>query len=332
MGSTNNDIATIESGALSERMTPRVFIQDFLAYTFARTRNEKTRNAYTRNINYYLNWLEATGHTGGDMRDITDYLTYLSGRYAPSTVNSYYSIVRSFYKWLEASRIYPNITAGTRGAKLPEGFAKDVLTVDQYQKVLESIDRETITGLRDYAIIDLMIHTALRINEVRLANISDIRQDPTGYYTMMIQGKGHNSKDAEVKFSPEVMESIRAYLRVRGIGDNANHPLFVRASNHNTKQPGDDGRLALPSLSTIIKGRFKAAGVDSSRITAHSLRHTAVTWSILGGATIQEAGAMARHKNIATTMIYAHNVDRMVNPAERKIDAFLSDPSHYLKE
>jgi integrase/recombinase XerC/integrase/recombinase XerD len=64
-------------------------------------------------------------------------------------------------------------------------------------------------------------------------------------------------------------------------------------------------------------------GIDDSRITAHSLRHTAITLSLLAGATPQEARAMARHADINTTLIYAHNINRIAQAPEKKIDEFL---------
>jgi integrase/recombinase XerC/integrase/recombinase XerD len=65
-------------------------------------------------------------------------------------------------------------------------------------------------------------------------------------------------------------------------------------------------------------------GLDSKRFSAHSMRHTGITLSLKGGATIQEAQAMARHSSIDTTMIYAHNINRLLHAPERKIDDVLS--------
>ncbi len=77
------------------------------------------------------------------------------------------------------------------------------------------------------------------------------------------------------------------------------------------------------SVGQIIKKYLRCIGLDNRRITAHSLRHTAITFSLQGGATIQEARAFARHASINTTITYAHNVNRIVNAAERKIDMIL---------
>jgi integrase/recombinase XerC/integrase/recombinase XerD len=83
-------------------------------------------------------------------------------------------------------------------------------------------------------------------------------------------------------------------------------------------------RLTTRTLRRIIKGRLQAIGIDSDRLTAHSLRHTAIILSLKAGATIQEAQALARHANINTTLIYAHNIDRIKQAPERKIDALIS--------
>ena len=82
-------------------------------------------------------------------------------------------------------------------------------------------------------------------------------------------------------------------------------------------------RLTTRSVSRIIKEHLREIGLDSPRLTAHSLRHTAITLSLQAGATIQEAQALGRHANINTTLIYAHNIDRIAHAPEKKIDAFL---------
>ena len=77
------------------------------------------------------------------------------------------------------------------------------------------------------------------------------------------------------------------------------------------------------TVSGIAKSAMRAIGLDDRRHTAHSLRHTAVTYALLGGAKVEEAQEMARHANINTTLIYSHHVDRIQNAAERKIESIL---------
>jgi integrase/recombinase XerC/integrase/recombinase XerD len=93
-------------------------------------------------------------------------------------------------------------------------------------------------------------------------------------------------------------------------------PLFVSHSDRNNTE-----RVTTRTLSRIAKERLRGINLNSTRLSAHSLRHTAITLSLQAGATIQEAQGMARHASITTTMIYAHNIDRIANAPERKIDA-----------
>jgi integrase/recombinase XerC len=104
----------------------------------------------------------------------------------------------------------------------------------------------------------------------------------------------------------------------------AESPLFMVFSDGNKGK-----RLATRSLRKIIKQAYKEAGLNSDRLTSHSLRHTAITLSLAGGATLQEAQQFARHGNINTTMIYSHNLELQKNRCsgitEKAI--FASEPS-----
>ena len=72
-----------------------------------------------------------------------------------------------------------------------------------------------------------------------------------------------------------------------------------------------------------MKNNLRGIDIDDARLTAYSLRHTAITLSLIGGATAQEARVMARHADINTTLIYAHNINRIKQAPEKKIDELL---------
>jgi len=116
---------------------------------------------------------------------------------------------------------------------------------------------------------------------------------------------------------PEVAAAIREYLMFRDngktVGNSEDRPLFESSSDRNT------GQRITRSLRRIIKGRMRAAGFDSERLTAHSLRHTAITQALLAGSPLQEVQQFARHNSINTTQIYAHNLDRLQSSCEANI-------------
>ena len=178
--------------------------------------------------------------------------------------------------------------------------------------ILEDVDRSTLTGKRDYAILVLMVTGGLRTIEVNRALVEDLRTlgDDTVLY---VQGKGKDEKAEYIKIQPEVEKAIRVYLAARG-DVSGKQPLFTSSSNNS-----NGAAISTRSISGLVKAHFRASGFDSERLTAHSLRHTAVTLSLIGGQSLQEVQQFARHSNISTTQIYAHNLDRAKNKCEATI-------------
>jgi len=91
---------------------------------------------------------------------------------------------------------------------------KDPLTVDDVSGLLGSIDRSTIEGKRDYALINLLIRTGLRTIETIRADVGDIRQ-ASGETVLSVQGKGRDEKDELVILTPPSLNPIREYLTAR---------------------------------------------------------------------------------------------------------------------
>lgn len=282
--------------------------------------NESTKSGYERAFRQFASWADGAGLRADKMTrsDICAYRDHLLREHKASTVRAYLVPVRAFYKWTASEGLYPNITEGMRSPKQPRGFAKDCLTPYQATQVLDALEaRSDANALRDYALVNLTMRTGLRAIEVSRADIGDFRTMGSRR-VLWVQGKGRDSKDDFVIVPDEAAAPIDAYLATREDRENT-APLFASSGNRNKQ-----GRMTTRSISRICKEAFKAVGIDSDRITAHSLRHTAVTAALIGGATVQEAQAMARHSDISTTMVYSHNIDRANNPAELKATAYFS--------
>jgi integrase/recombinase XerC len=218
-----------------------------------------------------------------------------------------------FFKWASAEGLYPNVADNIRAPKIrQDNTRRDALAEKDVQRILGSIDRDTTQGKRDYAMILLCVTGALRIIEIQRADLGDIKTI-AGERVLFIQGKGRDEKDEYKKLVPEVDAAIEDYLATRPHARKAD-PLFTGTSNR-----AKGCRISEPGISRIIKTRFRAAGYDSERITAHSLRHTAVTMDLKAGATLQEAQHFARHASPMTTGIYAHNLDRAKDRSEQNV-------------
>lgn len=282
----------------------------FLAYLDS---SLKTVETYTRALRQLFNYFSLNGirqPTRGDILAFRDELK--ASGHKPTTIQSYITATKLFFKWTAQEGLYPNIAEHLKGAKLNRDHKKDYLTSRQIKEVLDSIERDTLKGLRDYAILTLMITGGLRAIEVVRADVGDIRT--VGDFTALyVQGKGREEKTEYIKISPQVEKAIWAYLTARGEKDEK-APLFSSTSNNNRGV-----RLTTRSVSGIVKTRLQQAGYNSPRLTAHSLRHTAVTLSLLAGKDIAEVQQFARHANIATTMIYNHALDKAKNGCSEAI-------------
>ena len=136
---------------------------------------------------------------------------------------------------------------------------------------------------------------------------------------LYVQGKGREQKDDFVVLTDSAVRPIYAYLSMRKERDRE-APLFASLSNKTMGQ-----RLKTRSLREIVKRAMRLAGFDDDRLTTHSLRHTAVTLALLGGASLQQAQSMARHTNINTTLVYSHNLDRVSQAGEFAVDRMLGE-------
>ena len=271
---------------------------------------------YKRWLQRFFDWLQAEGNTTPQREDIIRYRDYLYaiGR-SPATVAGYILAVKSFFRWTAQFHLYENIADNIKTKKVSTEHKRDALTSQQALRLLESIDRSTLVGKRDYAILAMMLTCGLRDTEVVNANVEDLR--PRGdHIVIYVLGKGHAQKDSFVIVHNDTEQAIRDYLAERGV-QSGTEPLFAsvghrKAADENGFHPAV-GRLRVDSLSKIVKKRLIDAGYNSKRLTAHSMRHTAVTLSLLSGKSLQETKVFARHRNINTTLIYDHSIKQDQN-------------------
>lgn len=310
--------ALIPAPAKAEVMATAPALEELVSrFLEAQDLAPSSKDTYSRQLKRFTSWLRDTGRASKMSQlsrgDILAYKQSLQDSGLSSySVSGYLVTVRKLFTWLEAEKIYPNIARDIKGLKKARGFRKDCLTPSQIRESLASIDRSTPEGLRDYTLLNLLVRTGLRVIEIARAEVGDIRQE-SSEAVLWIQGKGRDAKDDFVLLVEDTLKPIQAYLSSRGqLPDEA--PLFASISDRNTGQP-----LTTRSISRIVKEVFRDIGLDSKRLTAHSLRHTAITLSIKGGASLQQAQAMARHSDPKTTMIYFHNLNRLQAGAERFI-------------
>ncbi|MGN0038609.1 MAG: tyrosine-type recombinase/integrase [Coriobacteriales bacterium] len=282
-----------------------------------------TKGSYRRALRLFFRWHGERGGGGVSRADILAFKNDQLSRVKSNTAGTYLVSVRSFFKWADSVGLHSNVTSGVKGTKRVRGHRRDALTPAQVSRVLSVLKGDTLQAKRDYAIFNLLARTGLRTVELFRARIIDLRNQG-GQTVLLVMGKGRQERDDLVVITPATEGPLRDYLAMRrAAGVDAclpESPLFASLSNKTCGQP-----LSTRSLREIVKGAMRKAGIDDPRISAHSLRHTAITLALLGGASITQAQALARHTDVNVTLGYSHALDRMANAPEHLVDRMLDE-------
>lgn len=138
-----------------------------------------------------------------------------------------------------------------------------------------------------------------------------------GQWFVRIHGKARAGKTDSVQISEPLKKMIDDYLSVRPAGKKGT-PLFVSTANRNR-----GARLETQTVSRLAKKTFADVGIISDRITCHSCRATAVTLMLEAGVPMREVQRVVRHRNAATTEIYARDLDKFNNRGVRILSNLL---------
>ena len=271
---------------------------------------QDTAITYKRGVLKFIEWL-------GDSPPVPDTIRKWKAELLKdktiASVNIWLAGLRCFFGWLAEEKQIPfDPTQAIKGAKRKganQSHVRELLTDREVIRLLAQPNTQTREGVRDYAILSIMVYTAARGIEIHRADLADLRT-VDGALVLKVQGKGRDEKGEMLILPFEAENGVRNWLVMRGREDG---PLFTSCSN---KSKGE--RLSRRALRDIVKGYMNAAGIHGNK-TTHSLRHTAITNAIRHGAPIQKVKGMSRHASLDTLMIYYHEVDRLTDPAERHI-------------
>jgi integrase/recombinase XerD len=271
-----------------------------------------TKITYERGVTKFILWLASKRPSADVIRAWK--ADMLNNKIKPSSVNVWIAGLRSFFGWLaEIGEIPFDPTQAIKGASRKGAIKRHVresLTDREVIRLLEQPNKETREGVRDYALLTVMLYTAARGIELHRADIADLKT-MDGALVLQVQGKGHYEKDDFLVLSHEAESAMRDWLVLRGKDNGA---LFTSSSNYSKGE-----RLSRRAMRGIVKRYFDAAGLHGNK-TTHSLRHTAITSAIRNNAPIQKVKGMSRHASLDTLMIYYHEVDRLTDPAENYIN------------
>jgi len=279
----------------------------FVEFFRANIRNPNTRAAYARAVEQFFRWCEARGiHDLDKVKPVAieAYIEKHPG--APPTVKQHLAAIRMLFDWLVTGQVVPvNPASSVRGPKHAVKRGKTpVLKAGQARALVDSIETGTILGLRDRAIIGLIVYTFARVSAAAQMRVEDYYQNGKRWW-FRLHEKGGKRHELPAHHNAEAY--MDAYLESAGIMDEKNSPLFrsVDKHRHLTANP-----MTRTDVLRMIKRRALVAGLPASTC-CHTFRARGITAYLENGGTIENAQAIAAHESPRTTKLYYRTSDEI---------------------
>jgi len=310
----NNQIINPDDNTITLAESWTALISNFILNL---DRKPATKETYAKSLKEWVRFVDNEDKIA-NMNIILQYKQFLiAKRLSSYTISVYLSALKVFFDYLVTIKKIPfNPAQSIRGIKKSKS-KRDCLTKDEVLRLLALDFGDSLEGKRNKAVLYLKLFTGLRDVSIVNANIEDMKVKE-GRHVLYYLSKGSDSKDSFVVVISEAYNALNDYLMKRSRYEDS-EPLFTSLSDRNCND-----RLSTQTTRNIIRGFFKKASIFRKDIAPHSLRHSAITMTILGGANIEQAREMAAHSSIETTAGYFHDLKRLSDPAEEYIPKYLN--------
>ena len=282
----------------------------FLEFFASTIRNAHTRRAYARAAADFLAWCEDHGVlsiAAVQPLHVASWIELQTRERSAPTVKLRLAAIRHLFEWLVMGQVVPlNPAASVRGPAHSVRKGKTpVLDPAEARALLDSIDVTMPIGLRDRALIGLMIYSFARIGAALAMRVEDIFVQNRRLWVRLREKGG---KRHEMPCHHALEAYLHAYLDGVGIADDQKGPLFRtigRGTGRLTRTP-----LPQANAYAMVQRRATAAGIGT-KIGNHSFRATGITAYLKNSGTLENAAAMANHASTRTTQLYDRRRDEI---------------------
>jgi site-specific recombinase XerD len=279
----------------------------FIEFFTANIRNRNTRQAYARAVSDFFRWCEARGlNKLGSLEPVhvAAYVEQLGSSHAAPSVKQHLAAVRMLFDWLVVGQVVRSNPASVRGpSHVVKRGRTPILSPEEAHQLFESIPTDSLVGLRDRALIGVLIYSFARISAALSMRVEDYFPQGKRWW-LRLHEKGGKNHEMPVHHSLEAY--LDEYVRAAGIGEDKKGPLFRAALAKN-------GGLSVRPLMRrnaleMIYRRARAAGI-ATQIGCHTFRATGITIYLTNGGTLEKAQMMAAHSSPRTTKLYDRTND-----------------------
>ncbi|KVQ69934.1 tyrosine-type recombinase/integrase [Burkholderia territorii] len=275
----------------------------FVEFFASAIRNPHTRRAYARAADDFLTWCAGAGVpsiVAVQPLHVATWIELQTQTRAAPTAKQRLAAIRHLFDWLVTGQVVPhNPAASVRGPKhTVRTGATPVLDPTEARQLLDSIDVSTPIGLRDRALIALMVFSFARIGAALAMRVDDVYVQQRRLW-IRLREKGGKAHAMPCHHTLEA--ALHAYLDGTGIGAEPKGALF-RTIARGTRQLSSTP-LPQANAYAMVRRRAAAAGIATA-IGNHTFRATGITAYLQNGGTLENAAAMANHASTRTTQLY----------------------------
>lgn len=283
--------------------------EKFFEFFAAGIRNVNTRMAYLRAVKKFFAWAEAARLRLDQMRPfhVATYIEKLSRERSAPTVKQNLAAIRELFNYLVVGQIVEtNPAAAVKGPSYSAKKGKTpVLDADEARQLLDRIDTTSVVGLRDRAVIGLMVYTFARVGALAAMNVEDYYPQGKRWWVRLHEKGG---KLHEVPAHHKLEEFLDAYLDAAGTWDQKKGALF-RTTKGKTKKLTAK-RMTRRDVYEMVRRRAKSADIETA-IGCHTFRATGITNYLVNGGTLEKAQQLANHESARTTKLYDRRDDKL---------------------
>jgi integrase/recombinase XerD len=280
----------------------------FIEFFTANIRNRNTRMAYAVAVRQFFNWCEQRSLQLEAIRPrtVAAYIEQLAAGMAKPSVKQHLAAIRQLFDYMVTGGILLSNPAGAvRGPKYVVKRGKTpVLSADQARQLLDSVDVAELSGLRDRALIGVMVYTFARVSAATTMRVEDYFEHGKRAWLRLHEKGG---KRHEVPCHHNLTEYLDAWIQTAKIESDKKGPLFraIRKGNKLT-----ENAMAREDVLAMIKRRAAAAALPYSTC-CHTFRATGITTYLQNGGTLEHAQQIAAHESPRTTKLYDRTQDEI---------------------
>lgn len=283
--------------------------------------SDKTIRAYRKDLESFFSFI-AQSQAAGEGRKkrartvspsqidgmrIRGYLGFLHRHNKKTTIARKLSAIRSFFRFLVKRGLISENPAELVLTPKQDKTIPVYLSVDEMFRLLDSIQTDSLLGLRNRAIFETLYSSGIRVSELVGMNYSDV-----DFAAAVVRVLGKGNKQRIVPIGQKALEAIKAYWEQldRQIGAEAlkNGALFLNKYNK---------RLTVRSIARILRNLIDSVGLLTT-VSPHALRHSFATHMLDAGADLRVVQELLGHKSLSTTQKYTHvSIDRLMETYDK---------------